>query len=172
LESVGDCRNADQPVENDDRCEQASAKSCRPLHRQQQRSDGRGDEKLERNEGKIQSESGKANDMKTVAITGASGGLIGAGLGSQVGSMGEGAAIGAGAGVAAGVMMAMLSRGPEATLPKGSTIEMVLDRQLTFNGEEVDFRNAAQPTNFTDGAGPTPAQKSGSGAPGLRRLPI
>jgi hypothetical protein len=134
--------------------------------------DGRGDEKLERSEGKIQSESGKANDAKTVAITSASGGLIGAGLGSQVGSMGQGAAIGAGAGAAAGVMMAMLSRGPEATLPKGSTIEMVLDRQLTFNGEEVDFRNAVQPTNFTDGAGPTPAQKSGSGAPGLRRLPI
>jgi len=134
--------------------------------------DGRGDEKLERAEGKIQSESGKATDAKTVAITGVSGGLIGAGLGSQVGRMGEGAAIGAGAGVAAGVMMAMLSRGPEATLAKGSTIEMVLDRQLTFDTGEIDFRNAGQPANFTDGSGPAPSQKSGPAAPGLRRLPI
>jgi hypothetical protein len=133
--------------------------------------DGRGDEKLERKEGKIESESGKANDAKTVGVLGASGGLIGAGLGSQVGHMGEGAAIGAGAGVAAGMMMALLSRGPEATLLKGSTIEMVLDRQLTFSSEEVDFRGAPPAANFADGGGPGP-QKSGSGAPGVRRLPI
>ena len=134
--------------------------------------DGRGDEKLERTEGKIQSEGGKASDAKTVAVTGASGALIGAGLGSQVGSMGQGAAIGAGAGVAAGVMMAMLSRGPEASLPKGSTIEMVLDRQLTFTGQDVDFRTSGQPANFAEGSGPAPSQKSGSGLPGIRRLPI
>ena len=133
--------------------------------------DGRGDERLERSEGKIQSESGKADDAKTVAITGATGGLIGAGLGSQVGHMGEGAAIGAGAGVAAGVMMAMLSRGPEATLPKGSTIEMVLDRQLAFTGDEVNFQGSATPANFTEGGGPSPAKKSGTGLP-TRRLPI
>jgi hypothetical protein len=134
--------------------------------------DGRGDEKLERTEGKIQSESGKANDAKTVAVTSASGALIGAGLGSQVGSMGQGAVIGAGAGAAAGVMMAMLSRGPEATLPKGSTIEMVLDRPISFNDGEVDFRNSGQPANFADGNGPEPAGKSGSGLPGVRRLPL
>jgi hypothetical protein len=134
--------------------------------------DGRGDEKLEKREGKIQSESGKANDAKTVGITGASGGLIGAGLGSQVGHMGEGAAIGAGAGVAAGVMMAMLSRGPDATLPKGSTIEMVLDRQLTFANNEIDFRSSAPPANFTEGSGPSPAPKSGTSIPGIRHLPL
>jgi type IV secretion system protein VirB10 len=134
--------------------------------------DGRGDEKLERGEGRINSESGKGNDAKTVAVTGASGALIGAGLGSQVGSMGQGAAIGAGAGVAAGVMMTLLSRGPEATLPKGSTIEMVLDRQLTFNGEEVDFRSSATPANFADGSGPAQAPRSGGPVPGVRRLPI
>jgi hypothetical protein len=131
--------------------------------------DGRGDERLERSEGKIKSESGKSDDAKTIAITGASGGLIGAGLGGETGHMGEGAAIGAGAGVAAGVMMAMLSRGPEATLPKGSTIEMVLDRQLAFTDDEVDFQNSGTPANFTDGGGPAPGKKSGTG---IHRLPI
>jgi hypothetical protein len=134
--------------------------------------DGRGDEKLERSEGKIQSESGKGNDAKTIAITGASGALIGAGLGSEVGSIGQGAAIGAGAGVAAGVMMAMLSRGPEATLPKGSTIEMVLDRQLTFTGPEVNFQGSPASANFADGNGPTPANNTGGLRPGIHRLPI
>jgi type IV secretion system protein VirB10 len=134
--------------------------------------DGRGDEKLERKEGKIESQSGKGDDVKTVAITGATGGLIGAGLGSEAGHMGEGAAIGAGAGVAAGVMMALLSRGPEAQLPKGSTIEMVLDRQLSFTTEEVDFRNAPSSTNFTDGSGPAPKPNSGGLVPGLHRYPL
>ena len=133
--------------------------------------DGRSDEKLEKSEGKVVSESGKSNDARTVAVTGASGGLIGAGLGGEAGHMGEGAAIGAGAGVAAGVMMAMLSRGPDATLTRGSTIEMVLDRPISFTGEEIDFRSSPNPTNFSDGSGPSPAQKSGS-VPGLRRLPI
>ena len=56
-------------------------------------------------------------------------------------------------------------------LPKGSTIEMVLDRQISFNGEEIDFRSSPNPANFSDGSGPAPAQKTG-GAGGLRRLPI
>lgn len=136
--------------------------------------DGRGDEKLEKGEGKIVSESGKSMDAKTIAVTGAGGGLIGAGLGGENGGghMGEGAAIGAGAGVAAGVMMALLTRGPEASLPRGSTIEMVLDRQLTFNAEELVSPNSPTPANFSDGNGPTsPGQRTG-GVGGLRRLPI
>ena len=134
--------------------------------------DGRADEKLERKEGKIESESGKGNDAKTIGILGASGGLIGAGLGSEVGHMGEGAAIGAAGGAAAGVMMSLLSRGPEATLAKGSTIEMVLDRPLTFTSGEVDFRGAPPAANFADGGGPEPVQKQGGGIPGVRRLPL
>jgi hypothetical protein len=133
--------------------------------------DGRGDEKLEKGEGKVVSEGGKSTDAKTVAATTAGGGLIGAGLGGEIGHIGEGAAIGAGAGAAAGLMMALLTRGPEATLPKGSTIEMVLDRQISFNGEEIDFRSSPNPANFSDGSGPAPAQKTG-GIGGLRRLPI
>ena len=133
--------------------------------------DGRSDEKLEKTEGKVVSEGGKATDAKTVGITTASGGLVGAGLGGEVGHMGEGAAIGAGAGAAAGLMMALLTRGPEASLPKGSTIEMVLDRPISFTSDELVSPNSPTPANFTDGAGPTPGQKS-DGTHGMRRLPI
>ena len=133
--------------------------------------DGRGEEKLEKTEGKIVSESGKSMDAKTVAITGASGGLIGAGLGGEAGHMGEGAGIGAGAGVAAGLMLALLTRGPEATLPRGSTIEMVLDRPISFTSEELISPNSPTPANFSDGGGPASGQKTG-GVGGMRRLPI
>jgi hypothetical protein len=133
--------------------------------------DGRSDEKLDKSEGKVVSEGGKSNDAKTVAITGASGGLIGAGLGGETGHMGEGAAIGAGAGVAAGFMIALLSRGPDATLPRGSTIEMVLDRPISFTSDDLVSPNSPTPANFSDGNGPAPAQKSG-GVGGLHRLPI
>ena len=133
--------------------------------------DGRSDEKLEKSEGKVVSESGKSTDAKTVAITSGSGALIGAGLGGEVGHMGEGSAIGAGAGAAAGVMMALLTRGPEASLPRGSTIEMVLDRPISFTSDELVSPNSPTPANFSDGSGPVPAQKTGAGG-GLRRLPI
>jgi type IV secretion system protein VirB10 len=133
--------------------------------------DGRSDEKLEKSEGKVISEGGKSTDAKTVAITTGSGGLIGAGLGAEIGHIGEGAAIGAGAGAAAGVMMALLTRGPEAALPRGSTIEMVLDRPISFNSEELVSPMSPTPANFSDGSGPAPSQKTG-GVGGMRRLPI
>jgi hypothetical protein len=49
-----------------------------------------------------------------------------------------GAGIGAAAGAAAG-LAAVLSRGPDLVLPKGSTFEMVLDRNLRFKDSELGF---------------------------------
>ena len=53
----------------------------------------------------------------------------------------------------------LLSRGPDAVLAKGSTIEMVLDRPLYFEESELS-PPSAQPGRFSDGPGPTPRQKS------------
>jgi len=50
-----------------------------------------------------------------------------------------GAGIGAAAGAAAGLMGVLLTRGPDAVLAKGSTIEMILDRTLTFQATELNF---------------------------------
>jgi hypothetical protein len=36
----------------------------------------------------------------------------------------------------------LLSRGPDAVLSKGTTMEMVLDRELIFEETEVDFSRA------------------------------
>src|SRR5947207_6793559 len=101
--------------------------------------DGRSTEELDRREGKVVSEGNKSGDARTIGETGAAGASIGA-IATRGGGMGSG--IGAGAGSAAGLVGVLLSRGPDAVLAKGSTVEMVLDRPLEFSSEELDFSNA------------------------------
>ena len=55
----------------------------------------------------------------------------------------------------------LLTRGPDAVLAKGSTIEMVLDRPLIFDASEVNFTSTGGSGHFSDGGGPVPANKSG-----------
>jgi hypothetical protein len=38
-----------------------------------------------------------------------------------------------------------VSRGPDAVLARGSTLEMVLDRQISFNESELNFGNYQAP---------------------------
>ena len=116
------------------------------------------------NEGKIVGDSDKASDAGTVMKTTAAG----AGIGAIAGRSGTGTAIGAGIGAAAGLAAVLLSRGPEAILAKGSTIEMILDRPLHFQDTELNF-GGAQPMPVPEG-GPLPSKKSSSNLP-HRRLP-
>ncbi len=91
----------------------------------------------------------------------ASGAGIGAIAGAAVGHPGVGAGIGGAAGAAAGLAGVLLTRGPDAVLAKGSTIEMVLDRPLTFEASEVNFASTGAAGHFSDGGGPVPANKGG-----------
>jgi hypothetical protein len=104
--------------------------------------DGTDDAKLNKEQDKVVGPGGKGRD----AIAVAGGGLAGAGLGSTIGlsrgAPGKGAGIGGAAGAAAGLLGVMLTRGPDAILPRGSTVEMVLDRSLIFNQDDLDFSNA------------------------------
>ena len=131
--------------------------------------DGRGTEELDRTEGKIKSEGDKAGDARTVAESAGAGASIGAiAGGASGGHYGMGAGIGAAAGATAGLMGVLLSRGPEAILAKGSTIEMVLDRPLQFKASELEFGpNAMRPVSDS-GGGPLPSQKKGIASPGRR----
>jgi type IV secretion system protein VirB10 len=58
-----------------------------------------------------------------------------------------GAGIGAAAGATAGMIGVLASRGPDAVLARGSTLEMVLDRPITFTENELNFGNAQAPRN-------------------------
>jgi type IV secretion system protein VirB10 len=107
--------------------------------------DGNAKDELDRTEGKVRSEGNKAGDARTVGEAGAAGASIGTIAGAASGHYGMGAGIGAGAGIAAGMVGVLTSRGPDAVLARGSTLEMVLDRSITFNENELNFGNYQAP---------------------------
>jgi type IV secretion system protein VirB10 len=138
--------------------------------------DGRATEELDRSEGKIKSEGNKSGDARTIGEASAGGASVGAIAGSAAGHVGMGAGIGAAAGATAGLLGVLLSRGPEAVLAKGSTVEMVLDRTITFDESELDFSAAPSRRSSVDSGGPLPQRKQQSlPLPGRipgRRLPL
>jgi hypothetical protein len=113
--------------------------------------DGNAKSDVDRVEGKVKSEGNKAGDARTVGEAAAAGTSVGVIAGGAAGHYGMGAGIGAAAGAAAGMAGVLLSRGPDAVLAKGTTLEMVLDRPVTFQEEDLTF-------------GETKAQRSGAAA--------
>jgi hypothetical protein len=124
--------------------------------------DGRASEELDRSEGAIKSEGNKGGDARTIGETTAGGASIGGLAGSAAGHAGMGAGIGAAAGAAAGLVAVLLTRGPDAVLAKGTSVEMVLDRSVKFDENELDFSNAPSRRNVGEGGGPLPSKKSAS----------
>jgi hypothetical protein len=95
------------------------------------------DQNIDREEGKITGEGGKGDDARTVGQTTAAGAAVGGLAGAAAGRAGTGAVIGAAAGAAGGLIGVLSSRGPELILPQGTTMEMVLDRDLRFKASEI-----------------------------------
>ncbi len=98
------------------------------------------------NEGKVVGDSDKASDAGTVIKSTAAG----AGIGGIAGGA-RGAGIGAGIGAVAGLGAVLLSRGPDAELPRGSTIEAVIDRSIFLEADKVQFTTPGQASTL---AGP------------------
>jgi type IV secretion system protein VirB10 len=92
---------------------------------------------VDREEGKVTGERDTGHDVGRVATTtgmGASiGGIAGAASGHAIQGVGVGAAIGA----AAGLATILAKGGPEATLHRGTTLEMILDRDISFTAAEL-----------------------------------
>ena len=95
---------------------------------------------LDRSEGRIEGDGNKAGDAGTVAKTTATGTGVGAIAGGAAGHLGMGAGIGAGAGAVAGLAKVFGSRGPEVVLRPGTTMDMLLDRDLHYTDEELRGR--------------------------------
>ena len=122
--------------------------------------DGNANSSVDRQEGKVTAEGNKKGDLQTIgeaASAGAAGGGLIGGLGA--GHPGLGVGIGAGAGAAAGMIGVLLSRGPDAVLEKGATVEMVLDRSISFTEAELNFGNYQPPRSVYVNP---PASSSGS----------
>jgi hypothetical protein len=130
--------------------------------------DASNDGTLKREESKIKGPGDKKADVGTVVGTTAAGAGIGTGIGAATGHLGGGSLIGLGGGAVAGLATVLLSRGPDATLLRGSTVEMVLDRGLTFSAADLDF-STAPPRGTLAGSGPTSTQQNNGWTP---RLPF
>jgi hypothetical protein len=101
-------------------------------------------------EGKMTGPGGKGKDVGTVATTT----VTGAGIGAIAGGA-KGAGIGAGIGGLAGLGAVLLTRGPEAELPRGSTLDIVLEHELALDGSQIQYSNVGQASPIT----PPPARQ-------------
>jgi hypothetical protein len=79
------------------------------------------------------------SDVTTVATTAGAGAIIG-GLSSGA----KGAGIGAGVGGAAGLAAILLSRGPDAQLPRGSAMDLMLERDLRLDADQIHYTTVGQ----------------------------
>lgn len=95
-------------------------------------SPGVNNSKVKDKEGTIQADSQKAKTAATIAQPAAEGTLIGA-----VARGGEGALIGAGVGGAVGTAIAALSHGNEVRMGPGTTLEVVLQRDVAVDGTRI-----------------------------------
>ncbi len=96
------------------------------------------------NEGKVTSPGGKGKDAATVATTT----VTGTGIGAIAGGA-KGAGIGAGIGGLAGLGAVLLTRGPDAQLPRGSTLDIVLEHDLFLDADQIQFTDVGRSSPVT-----------------------
>ena len=125
--------------------------------------DARADEKLNRENGKIKGPGDKKGDAETIAGTTIAGTAAGSGIGGLAGNASKGAGIGTVSGLAVGLVGVLMTRGPDATLTKGSTVEMVMDRPLTFTDADLNFSNVPPRAALSEGTPAQPAKSRGFG---------
>jgi hypothetical protein len=101
--------------------------------------DGTAPGKVDRGEGKIEGDGNKSGDGRVLGEAASTGAIIGGIAGAAAGRPGLGLGVGAAAGATAAMIGILASRGPDAVLTKGTTVEMLLDRQLTFTERDIDF---------------------------------
>lgn len=109
-------------------------------------SPGTGGNETMDSEGKIKGDSNKSSDAGTVIQTTAEATGVGAAVGAASGNIGRGAGIGAGIGAVAGLAEVLMTRGPEAELPRGTTLDAVLDRPIYLDSDKVQFTSPGQST--------------------------
>jgi hypothetical protein len=86
--------------------------------------------------GKIEHDSSKGEDLKTIAGGAATGGQIGALAGATTGSV-RGLGVGGVGGIAAGSLIGILARGADVRFEIGSGVEISLNRPIAIEQEKV-----------------------------------
>jgi type IV secretion system protein VirB10 len=101
---------------------------------------GTGDNDSVEKEGKLKGDTNKSGDAGTIVR----GTATGAGIGAIAARSAKGAGIGAGIGAAVGLATVLLTRGPELELPRGTTLDIMLDRPLYLDASRVQFDGPGQ----------------------------
>jgi len=95
-------------------------------------------------EGKVSSGGGKGVDTPTIVRTTAETTGVGTAIGAISGGS-KGAGIGAGVGLLTGIAAIMFTRGPDAQIPRGSTLDLVLEHSVALDSNQIQFSNLGQP---------------------------
>ncbi len=111
-------------------------------------------------EGKIKGDTDKASDVGTVLRTTTLGVGVGAGVGGLAGNAGRGAGIGTLAGAATGLMAVLLTRGPEAEIPRGSTLDATLNRPLYLDSAQINFTDPGRASALSGPANRQPVRSN------------
>jgi len=94
---------------------------------------------VDRKEGTVTGERDKSGEVRRTA----EGAGMGAGIGGLAGAAARhpisGAGIGAAAGAAVGLASVLIKHRPDASLPRGTTVEMLLDRDLYYLPSEIPW---------------------------------
>jgi type IV secretion system protein VirB10 len=109
-------------------------------------------------EGNIHGDTDKGTDVGTVLKTTG----IGAGVGGIATRTVTGAGIGAGAGAAVGLAAVLLTRGPELELPRGTTLDVILERSVYLDASRVNF---TEPGHASTLPGPSNREPTRSRSP-------
>jgi hypothetical protein len=108
-------------------------------------------------EGQIKGPTSRASDAGVIVRSTVYGAAIGAAAGGLTG-----AKSGLGIGAAAGLLGVLLTRGPDARLPRGSTMDVTLDRPVPLLASRVQFKT---PGHAPQLAGPPNREPTRSGIP-------
>ena len=119
---------------------------------------GTGGNEATDSEGNIHGDADKGTDVGTVLKTTG----IGAAIGGIAGRSASGAGIGAGAGAAVGLAAVLLTRGPELELPRGTTLDVILDRSVYLDSSRVNFTDPGRATTLP---GPSSREPTRSRSP-------
>jgi type IV secretion system protein VirB10 len=111
-------------------------------------------------EGKIKGDTDKASDVGTVLRTTTIGTGVGAGVGALGGNVRTGMGVGTLAGAATGLMAVLLTRGPEAEIPRGSTLDATLNRPLYLDGAQINFTDPGRASALSGPANRQPVRSN------------
>lgn len=107
-------------------------------------------------EGTVHGDTNRGADAGTVMkTTGA-----GAGIGAIASRSATGAGIGAGIGAAVGLATVLMTRGPELELPRGTSVDIVLDRPLYLEASKINFTDPGKAPDLPGPANREPVRSA------------